>query len=153
MAEYALLIEGRFQEIKRYDARPPDLPHKNTTWHNVVREFGKPYEGLEGNDWVIRTVDPASFPPSVPESITRRQCALELNAQGVISLSEALAMTKAADVPAAISQIFSQMSESQRILAEIDFAATNYYRSNPLLSMMGLSEEDIDKFFISASTR
>jgi hypothetical protein len=39
----------------------------------------------------------------------------------------------------------------QRILAEIDFAADNYYRSNSLLDLMGLTSEQIDAFFIAAA--
>jgi hypothetical protein len=37
MAEFALFIDDVFQEIRRYDTKPPDLPHKNVTWHDVVR--------------------------------------------------------------------------------------------------------------------
>jgi hypothetical protein len=96
-------------------------------------------------------------PPSVPESITRRQCALQLLAIGQITVQEALDMTKTAAVPAAISSIFGAQvangawTAEQRILAEIDFAATNYYRSNSLLSLMGLTSEQIDQFFIAAA--
>lgn len=96
-------------------------------------------------------------PPVVPTSITRRQCALQLLAMQYITPTEALAMTKSAEVPAAVAAIFDQavtdgtMTAEQRILAEIDFAAANYYRSNSLLSLMGLTEEQIDQFFIAAA--
>lgn len=96
-------------------------------------------------------------PPVVPAIITRRQCALQLLDMQYITPAEALAMTKAADLPAAIAAIFDQavangtMTEVQRTLAEIDFAAANYYRTNSLLGMMGLSEQQIDQFFIAAS--
>lgn len=69
----------------------------------------------------------------------------------------ALAMTKTAEVPAAVAQVLTdavnagQMTPEQRILAEIDFAATNYYRSNSLLDLMGLTPEQIDQFFIAAA--
>lgn len=92
-----------------------------------------------------------------PKVITRRQCALQLLATQTITPEEALAMTKTGDVPAAIAAIFDQsvtngtMTAEQRILAEIDFAAVNYYRSNSLLGLMGLTEEEIDRFFIAAS--
>lgn len=91
-----------------------------------------------------------------PQVITRRQCALQLLATQTITPEEALAMTKAGDVPAAIAAIFdsavanSTMTADQRILAEIDFAAANYYRSNSLLPLMGLTEAEIDQFFIAA---
>jgi hypothetical protein len=97
--------------------------------------------------------------PPVPESITRRQCALELHAQSIITAQEALDMTKTAAVPAAIAAIFDSLvgggawTADQRILAEIDFAAANYYRSNSLLTLMGLTSEQIDAFFVSAAAR
>jgi hypothetical protein len=37
MNEYALLIGGVFQEIRRYETKPADLPHKLVTWHTVAR--------------------------------------------------------------------------------------------------------------------
>lgn len=98
-------------------------------------------------------------PPPVPEFITRRQCALELHARQIVTLEEALAMTKTAEVPAAIAQVFDaavtngQMTAEQRMLAEIDFAAINYYRANSLLGFMGLTDPQIDEFFIAAGQR
>lgn len=96
-------------------------------------------------------------PPAVPVFITRRQCALQLLSLQYITPAEALAMTKSAELPAAISAVFDQavangtMTSEQRILAEIDFAAINYYRSNSLLGLMGLTEKEIDAFFIEAA--
>lgn len=154
--EFALLIDGIFQEIRRYDSKPPDLPHKLVTWHDVVREYGEPFEGLVDGEWVIRTVDPATLPPPVPESVTRRQAALELYALQYITLQEALDMVKTATVPFPIALMFdTQVAEGSwttddRVRAEIDFAATNYYRSNSLLGLMGLTEQEIDNFFIAA---
>jgi len=95
--------------------------------------------------------------PIPPEKITRRQCALELLARQIITAQEALDMTKTADVPAAIAAVFDAQvaggawTSEQRTLAEIDFAADNYYRSNSLLSLMGLTEQEIDQFFIAAA--
>jgi hypothetical protein len=157
ITEFALLIDGEFKEIRRYDTKPEDIPHKKVVWHPVVREYGTPFEGLEGGDWVVRTVDPATLPPDVPDYISRRQAALQLYALGYISAQEALDMTKTATVPAAIAAIFdAQVGEGnwtpeQRIFAEIDFAATNYYRNNLLLDLMGLSEQEKDQFFVAAS--
>lgn len=97
--------------------------------------------------------------PPVPIFITRRQCALELYARQIITLEEALAMTKTAEVPVAIAQVFDaavtngQMTADQRMLAEIDFAAINYYRANSLLGFMGLTDLQIDEFFVAAAQR
>lgn len=155
--EYALLIDKVFVEFRSFTEKPADIPHKAVTWHEVRREHGEPFEGLEGNIWVIRTVDPATLPPDVPDYISRRQAALQLYALDYISAQEALDMTKTATVPAAIAAIFdAQVGEGnwtpeQRIFAEIDFAAVNYYRNNLLLDLMGLSEQEKDQFFVAAS--
>jgi hypothetical protein len=97
--------------------------------------------------------------PVVPVSITRRQCALELHALQYITLQEALDMVKTATVPFPIALMFDTQvaqgnwTDEQHLLAEIDFAATNYYRSNSLLDLMGFTPEQLDAFFISAAQR
>lgn len=114
------------------------------------------YSGYMLVEWMM---DEPTPPVSVPVSITRRQCALQLLATGNITAQEALDMTKTAAVPFPIALMFdTQVAQGnwtaeQRLLAEIDFAATNYYRSNNLLSLMGQTPEQIDQFFISASNR
>jgi hypothetical protein len=121
-------------------------------------------EGIEdygfGWEWDgTKFLSPSPASPPVPESISRRQCALELNAQGYITAQEALDMVKTAAVPAAIVSIFDAQvangawTAEQRLLAEIDFAAIGYYRSNSLLGLMGFTPEQLDAFFISASQR
>jgi hypothetical protein len=118
-------------------------------------------DGVEsyGFDWTWNGssfVEPVAS-PIVPESITRRQCALQLLAIAQITTQEALNMTKTAAVPDAIAAVFDAQVASgawttdQRILAEIDFAADNYYRSNSLLGLMGLTEQELDAFFIAAA--
>jgi len=110
--------------------------------------------------WLAEGNEPEPYvppPPPVPQSITRRQCAIELRERTLITAQEALNMTKYGDVPGIVSQIFSQMTEEDRIKAETDFAADTYMRTNPLLIFImtasGASEEDIDDFFRVASTR
>jgi hypothetical protein len=39
MTEYALLIDNQFKEIRNYAEKPPDISHKKSTWHPVVREY------------------------------------------------------------------------------------------------------------------
>lgn len=155
MAEFALLIDSQFKEIRDYAARPVDIPHKLVTWHPVVREYGVPFTGIENGDWVIRIVDPATLPPPVPRMITRRQCALQLRASGMISTAEAKAMVKDGTPPAAIKASFDAMPGENGTLAEIDFAAVNYYRDNPLISSLmaanGMTTEQVDDFFRAAA--
>jgi hypothetical protein len=88
MTQYALVIDGQSVEFRDYPQRPSDIPHKKVAWYPVFRGFGEPFEGLENGVWVVRTVDPAMLPPSVPEFITRRQCALELYARRIVTLEE-----------------------------------------------------------------
>ncbi len=139
MAEYALLIDGVFKEIRRYAEKPEDIAHKGVSWHPVVREYGVPGEGLENGNWYIRTVDPATIPPApprVPSSITPRQCRLILSAQGML---------------ADVEQTIAGMDEATRITWEY---ALEFRRDDPLLNAlaanMGLSSEEIDQFFIAA---
>lgn len=101
----------------------------------------------------------AALPPPpvdrVPQSITRRQCAKRLLAMGMISGEEALLMTRHGEPPAAIAASFAQLSPDDAVLAEIDFAADTYMRSNPLLINLmeatGASEREIDDFFREAA--
>lgn len=107
--------------------------------------------GNIGDIWDGAKLVPPPTPVNVPASITRRQCALQLRALNFITLQEALDMTKTASVPTAIAAIFAGLPDEPRMLAEIDFAAANYYRNNSLLGTMGLTSEQIDQFFIAAA--
>lgn len=137
MTEYALLISGIFSEIRNYDIKPDDIPHKGVTWHDVRREYGIEYTGLENGVWMIRTVDPATLPPPVPSTITPRQVRLLLLQQG-----------KLADVEAMIAQ----QGEATRITWEY---ALEFNRNDPLLAQLaaglGITDEQLDQFFILAS--
>ena len=66
-------------------------------------------------------------------------------------------MTKIADPPATIQSIFDLMTENDRIIAETDFAADTYLRTNPLLIQImtasGATKEEIDDFFRQAVMR
>lgn len=137
MNEYALLIDGIFQEIRRYPERPEDILHKGVTWHDVLREYGEPFTGLVNGVWTIRTVDPATLPPPVPYSITPRQCRLILSQQGML---------------ASVEQTIAGMDEATRITWEY---ALEFRRDDPLLNALavnlGLTSEQIDAFFIAAT--
>jgi hypothetical protein len=59
MFEYALLIDNEFKEIREYETKPMNIPHKKVTWHDVIRETGQTeFTGLENGNWVIRTALP-----------------------------------------------------------------------------------------------
>lgn len=137
MTEYALLIDGTFKEIRNYANQPPDIPHKGVTWHTVVREFGTPFTGLENGNWVIRTVDPATLPPPVPQSVTPRQVRLLLLQQ---------------DLLASVENIIAQQDHATRITWEY---ATEFLRDDPLLNQIAndlqLTSQQVDDFFIAAA--
>jgi len=134
MEEYALLINNSFKETRFYNSKPEDIPHKNVKWVPVLREIGTPFEGLEGVNWVIRSVDPATIPPY---SITPRQCRLLLLQQGLLS---------------DVENMIASQDEATKITWEY---ALEFRRNDPLLLQLGnnlnLTEEQIDQFFITAS--
>lgn len=103
---------------------------------------------------VLETPSPPP-PAPVPQSITRRQCAKQLLAMGLITAADALAMTKTGDAPALVLNLLNTLPASTRIDAQIDFAADTYERINPLLNQlmtaMGKTAEDCDLFFRDAA--
>jgi len=141
------------------------LTSSNTTVQRLTDNAFIPFDGgnrdyQEYLQWLEEGNIPEPYippPPPVPQSITRRQCAIELRERTLITPLEALNMTKTATPPAMIQTIFDAMSENDKILAETDFAADTYLRTNPLLiqimSSSGATEEEIDDFFRSAVTR
>lgn len=138
MAEYALLIDGVFHEIRSYAEKPQDIPHKQVRWHDVVRRKGATeHTGLENDAWVIQTIDPAGLPPPVPKIVTPRQVRLLLLSQGLLEQVE---------------QMIAAQDESIRITWEY---AIEFSRDDPLLNnlaaSLGLSEDQIDQFFIAAA--
>lgn len=91
----------------------------------------------------------------VPNSITRRQCALQLLAMAMVSGAEAVEMVRSGIPPTSLMQFFNAMEEPARTVALIDFAADNYYRANPLFGQFmaanGMNAQQIDDFFIAAT--
>jgi hypothetical protein len=141
------------------------LTQSETTVHRLTDNAFIPFDGgnrdyQEYLEWLAEGNTPEPYvapPPPVPQSITRRQCAIELRERTLITPQEALDMTKYGEVPAMVATLLQSMTESDRINAETDFAADTYLRSNALLNQImtasGASEEDIDDFFRSAEER
>lgn len=120
-------------------------------------ELNTDYSGHQIVEWNMdEPPPPPPPPPVVPESITRRQCALQLFAVGMITGPEAVAMARDGTPPASVQAAFDTLPEPNKTLALIDFAASNYYRASPLIpSLMaanGMTEEQVDQFFVEAST-
>lgn len=141
------------------------LTQSPTTVHRLSDNAFIPFDGgnrdyQEYLEWLAESNQPDPYVaplPSVPQSITRRQCAIELRERQLITPLEALNMTKTATPPAMIQAIFDSMQESDGIIAETDFAADTYLRTNPLLIQImtasGATKEEIDDFFRQAVMR
>lgn len=117
-----------------------------------------PASASYGYGWVwdgTSFIDASQPTPVVPESITRRQCAMMMFSLQMIGGPEAIAMTQTGTPPYAVQQYLDTLPEPQRTFAIMDFAATNYFRDNPLLlSLMQLNnmtEQQVDEFFIGSA--
>lgn len=140
MTEYALLIDDTFKEIRRFNEKPEDIPHKNISWYEVSREFGlEEFTGVIDDKWVIKKIDPSTQvqEPIVPYSVSARQVRLLLLQQNL--LSDVETMIAEQDKATQISWQYS----------------SNFYRDDPLLNELAknlnLSDEQIDEFFTLAS--
>lgn len=104
---------------------------------------------------VAAYVPPPPPPVIIPASITRRQCALQLLADGLVTKAEAVAMAATATPPAYVYTLFAGLSAMDRTRALIDFAANTYDRANPLIvgmmTAVGKTPADADAFFIAAA--
>lgn len=147
---HALQWYGDSGEIEYVD---PDTGNHSNQKTTDLSPFQPQIDGW--NEKKYEYENPPLEPPAVPESITRRQCALQLLASGLITTDEAVAMTKDGTPPQAILAYINEMPAESRPYALIDFAATSYYRNNPLISQIllanGATEQQGDEFFIAAS--
>ena len=137
MAEFALLVGGELKEFRHLPERPPHIPHKQVEWYSVVREYGEPFQGVEDDVYVIRTVDPATLPPPVPARIAARQARLVLLAAG--KLNDAEAAVAAAD-------------QATRI--EWEFATELHRSSERLIALaasIGINSATLDQMFIDGA--
>ena len=95
--------------------------------------------------------------PAVPAAISRRQCAAEMFARGLITGPEAVAMTATATPPALVEAMLAALPETEQTFARIDFGAGTYARGNPLLNALmtgtGADQAEIDGFFIAGASR
>jgi hypothetical protein len=104
---------------------------------------------------VAAYLPPPPPPVIIPASITRRQCALQLLADGLVTEAEAVAMAATATPPAYVNTLFAGLSAMDRTRALIDFAANAYDRANPLIvgmmTAVGKTPADADAFFVAAA--
>lgn len=123
-----------------------------------------PYD--EGNtdyaqylSWVAEgnTPEPADAEPIVIPSITTRQFLIAAMGAGFITSAEALAASTSGAVPASIATSFAELSPAGQVVAQITWAKmTAIARHEPLViaaaARLGLNDEQVDAFFLQAST-
>lgn len=149
MTEYALLIGGEFVETRRYDERPPHLPHKSVEWYPVAREVGEEFDGVVDDAYIIRRL------PPVPLAISDRQFFQQLAIIGIISEDEALEAVKTGELPNALMALIDQLPEEQIFSAKMLLCgATQFKRGHPLTdylgAAMGYTPRQIDDLFRAA---
>lgn len=137
MAEYALLINGEKQEFRNYAERPEHIPHKSVEWYPVVREYGGPFEGVDGDAYVVRTVDPSTLPPPIPDRISPRQARLALLSIGKLDVANAA---------------IEQSGDATKIAWEF---SSYVFRNDPdviaLASVIGIDADALDQMFVEAA--
>lgn len=156
MNEFALYIGGEFRELRRYDEQPPDIEHKQVTWHPVVREYGEPGVSLENGTHYIRTVDPATLPPPVPDAISDRQFFQQLAVMGLITEQEAEDAVAPGTIPASLVALVELLPEQARHSARMLLkGATVFERHHEMTDtiawMYGFDAAAVDQLFRDAS--
>ena len=151
--QYIRADETAFSCLVKFDHAPFPLPFI-ATCEGVADHAMEIYQrGKAGDFGVIAPYSGTDM--VVPVSITRRQCALQMLADGIISDTEALAMATLATPPALFSSLLNTLQETEKMQAFIDFAATQYERVSPTLTEMmnfiGKSSHDVDIFFQQAA--
>lgn len=155
MAEFALLVGDVFKEFRQLPERPVDIPHKSVKWFPVVREYGAPFEGVEGDNYVVRTIDPATLPPPVPFVISDRQFFEQLAEIGIATQAEAEAAVATGTLPASLAELVSMLPEQAQFKARMLLkGATQFYRHHEMTDtiawLYGWSEEQVNDFFRAA---
>lgn len=156
MAEFALYIGGEFQQIRRYEERPEDIKHKAVNWFPVVRDHGEPFVGVEGDSYVIRTVDPATLPPPVPKTISDRQFFQQLAVMGLITEEAAEDAVASGVLPASLADLIMFLPEQARhparmLLKGATVFERNHEMTDTIAWLYGFDSDAVDSLFREAS--
>jgi hypothetical protein len=133
MMQFAELRDATFARFEVREDRPADIPHKGVTWHPVVSEYGSPFEGVEGDSYVIRTIDPATLPPPIPS---------------VVSASAARRALLAANLLDTVEIAIASADRQTQIMWEYE---TRFRRAHSKIVALGASLGlDLDALFVAA---
>lgn len=110
--------------------------------------------------WQLELVPEPEEPPSEPTPsriISDRQFFQQLALAGFIERSEALAAVKIGEIPQALAGLLDNLPVDARFSAEMLLSgATQFDRYHPLVAQIaaaqGMSDADVDQFWIAAST-
>ena len=145
--------ETAFSCDVKFDHAPFSLPFIATLESTAEYSVDLYKRGIIGEFGLIAPCDQNGI--IVPNKITRRQAALQLLTDGMITSDESLAMAATATPPAVIANLINQMANEERNMVLIGFAAVQYERSNStfngLIELLEKLIQDIDAFFQKAS--
>lgn len=143
--------------VQSWGGTPDPVPFPSS--FNVVLEngeeatvfgakLGEDYHGYVLSEWWGEVVEP------VPQTITRRQCALQLLEDGLINGPEAVEMVQIGKPPQYIVDYFETLPENVKYIAYVNFAADSYSRTNEILMTVGAARQiDLDEFFRKAAKK
>lgn len=157
MASFALYIDGVFQRIDRREERPPNIEHKKVAWYPVFNEFGdEPFTGIVKDRHIIRTIDPATLPPPVPEWISDRQFFQQLAIIKLISEAEAEDAVASGVIPSSLAELVELLPEQARHPTRMLLkGATVFQRQHEMTDtiawLYGLDGAAVDAIFRAAA--
>jgi hypothetical protein len=132
---YAVVNSGVVENIISWDGSTSYRPPNGRTL--VASDTASIGWGYNSSTGVFSAPLPVSQTPVVPKSITPRQCRLILLQQ---------------DLLASVEAMIAQQDEATRITWEF---ASEFKRDDPLLNQLGvalgLTQQQIDEFFIAAA--
>lgn len=152
MPEFALIKNGEFVEVRRYDTQPEDIAHKDVQWLPVVRETvdetvtGNGTQSatehiIETSRYLIRTTvtDIPTNELVASMEVTPYQARIALHMAGMLATVEAMMDNPATPAEAKIAWEY----------------AITFQRNSPFIMSLGpalgLTDAQIDDLFLAAS--
>ncbi len=137
-------VYGRCPGFPEYIALP-------NNYQIYVPELETEYHGYKIIKWFMES------PPPVIQDISDRQFFQQANVSGIITQSEALAAVATGTIPNTLVTIINTIpDENERFSTQMILTgATTFSRNHPLTisvgTALGLTDEQIDQFFLAAA--